>query len=87
MKRLFLLAALLTSPMLACQPAQSDKTEGASVDTVIETIGAEEKAAAVKAGVVRLRLKAPVSEQFCLYHSHSTRKRIRGEHQCDYDWV
>ena len=55
MKRLFLLAALL----MACQPSQTeapDSTGAVKVEPEPET--------GVKAGVVRLRLKSPVSEEF-----------------------
>jgi len=61
MKRFFLLSALITAPLLACQPSQSDKPEIAS--SAGETPALED-VVSVKAGVVRLRLTTPVSEQF-----------------------
>jgi len=57
MKRLLLLAVLLSMPLNACQQPSQPNTEGT------EEAGAEE-AGTVKAGVVRLRLKTPVSEKF-----------------------
>lgn len=55
MKRLFLLAALL----MACQPSQTDAPDS------IGAVGADPKPRmGIKAGVVRLRLMPPVSEEF-----------------------
>ena len=59
MKHVFLFTALLTAPLIACQPSQPDSSapneaEPAATETEIQ----------VKAGAVRLRLKTPVSEKF-----------------------
>jgi len=68
MKPVFLLAALLAMPMTACQPSHSDEadTPETAVDANETALDNDvgKKAIVVKSGIVRLRLKTPVSEEF-----------------------
>jgi len=68
MKRLFFLAALIIPSLMACQPSETEKTDGAVLPPATT-----EEAVSVKAGAVRLRLKTPVSEQFACISYRSRR--------------
>ena len=63
MKRFFLFLILLSTFLAACKAAQSDQTD-ASVKGEPPAATTAEEVINVKAGVVRLRLKPPTSEQF-----------------------
>jgi len=63
MKRFLFFTAMLTLSVSACKPAQTETDETVVSDSDTRSASAD-VAVEVKPGVVRLRLKTPVSEQY-----------------------